>query len=110
MYISVVNVGPFVEKVNLNALKLNIPAELSYHIVGVSSAHQVKYVYCLQTLSSVFFPKHKYYLLNNDLISIFSEKVLSNYVILQPHEEFVLRSDTAVSQRSEYFRYIISDL
>lgn len=42
MYITLANVGPFVEKVNLNALDANIPETLSYHIVGVSSCHKIK--------------------------------------------------------------------
>lgn len=42
LYITVVNVGPFVEKVNLNSLGINLPKHLAYHIVGTSSAHKVK--------------------------------------------------------------------
>lgn len=44
LYITVANVGPFVEKVNLNAIGITIPDTLSYHIVSVSSLHQIKYV------------------------------------------------------------------
>lgn len=42
MYITLANIGPFVEKLDLSELDANIPETLSYHIVGVSSCHKVK--------------------------------------------------------------------
>lgn len=42
LYITLANVGPFIEKVNLNALGINIPENLAYHIVGISSKHRIK--------------------------------------------------------------------
>lgn len=42
LYITVANLGPFIEKVDLNAIGLTLPENLAYHIVGISSAHNVK--------------------------------------------------------------------
>lgn len=42
LYITVANIGPFNEKVNLEALGITVPETLAYHIVGVSSSHKIK--------------------------------------------------------------------
>lgn len=42
MYVTVCNVGPFIEKVNLDVLNIKTPKTMLYHIVGVSSKHKIK--------------------------------------------------------------------
>ncbi|XP_055295300.1 maltase A3-like [Sitodiplosis mosellana] len=82
LYITVCNIGPFIEKVNLNAIGVTVPETLAFHIVGVSSSHKI------------------------------NEQVLSKNVVLQPREAFVLRSENAVTQSKSYnyFHHSIFDL
>lgn len=105
LYITVANIGPFVEKVNLKALGITVPPILSYHIVSVDSAHQIKYV-----IIEVYYRANFCY--QSNLCYFCSEEVSSRNVILQPKEAFVLRSQVSVRQKSklEYFHYSLSDL
>lgn len=105
LYITVANIGPFVEKVNLKALGITVPQTLFYDIVSVDSTHQVKYVIGVYSLWVVFINQLNLYY-------FCSEEVSSGNVELKPKEAFVLRSQFAVHQKSkhEYFRSSLYDL
>lgn len=91
-YITVVNMGPYTETVNLKQLHPLVPDKLQYEIVSSNSAHKPGWVHHIGVFFFVCLWETVFALFVSITLFLCSDGVFSKSVILLPKEAFVLRS------------------